>query len=395
MIQIQDDLLQLNSVETEFQNSVSQLLNRSDLGYLSLKDLDWVWDESVKRANELKEKYSFFTVLGMGGSALGAKTFFDAFPGGKNKVSFWCDLDPRVFHFKVSKKDLKKTHWLIISKSGKTIEVLSMINFLNQVYQDQGLEFSDFCTVITEDTNNPLHQWALNKQVYTISHPQNVGGRFSVFSPVGLLPLALLFDDLSEVRSGVEKAFNSSVVEYLFSRFYNSIKKDTKAFYFWFYDQRLYGFADWLEQLWSESLGKPKVSIPLPIICRGNRDQHSLLQQIIEGDFTKEVCFFNSEFEADTIGLKQNIFASETYLDGNSLERIHRAQQQGTQQSIQENEISNFNLHMNFESAEDLAELMMSFQLVIGALGEVLKVNVFDQPGVERAKVIAREILTS
>jgi glucose-6-phosphate isomerase len=167
---------------------------------------------------------------------------------------------------------------------------------------------------------------------------------------------------------------------------------------FWIYSDRLATFGAWLQQLWAESLAKsqtrqgakaPRVSTPMA--CVGAVDQHSILQQVAEGERDKLILFFDIVGEKDQV--VPNLFPELKHLDGNGLQSVLEAESQATLQALSQAGVSNLRLELDGLTAASLAACFMLFELVIGTLGEGFDINAFDQPGVENGKVLAKQLL--
>lgn len=383
-----------------------KLFKRQDVGFIQLPQREHLWSASLKRAQEIRAQASHLGVLGIGGSSLGAQALKEAVLGtAHSEVTFFDNVDARAFWQKVKDLEpLRQVHWLIISKSGNTLETLAGAEFLHQHLREVGLKLSDQATVISELKDNPLTQWAKKNQVPVLEIPPDVGGRFSVLSPVGLLPAAFLNIPLEEMRQGAMEAIESKdLVCELAAQGLASFARNEWITLFWIYADDLKTFGYWLQQLWAESLAKavtldgqtaPRVSSPF--VGVGAVDQHSLLQQISEGARDKFIWFIREQ-RAENTGprLKNNEFFGMDILKGKGLGDLLAAEAQATQQTLAEVGVSSLTLHMGEADARTMGGAFMLMELVVAVMGECLGINTFDQPGVEAGKLLARRIMSN
>lgn len=393
-----------NSTLQRSRTAVESLLAREDLGFFKLPDRDAVWECCTQRVARVKDLFDHFVFVGIGGSGLGGRTIAHAmqysFPA--EKVDFLENVDPlTVSNLLNSKDSFKKTHWCLISKSGSTLETLCVANRINEHLQSQGIRLSESCTVISEDKDSPLTQWAASEGVPILSIDLDVGGRFSVLSPVGLFPAACLGVELKDMRSGARWALEQrELVSSLTAHALESFERQEHITQFWFYADGLKVFSEWVMQLWAESLAKketldgapaPRVSTPMG--CVGAIDQHSILQQVMEG--TRDKMIWLSRVNSVESGGKPmtNMFPDFPFLNSKSMGEVLAAEASGMYSAFVKEDISVLEIQWQDLSPECLAAGFMIFELVVGALGQTLNINAFNQPGVELGKKLAKKIL--
>lgn len=391
-------------------DAVKTILNNQSLGFHQLPDRGELWKKAYELAQTLRSQYSAMVVLGIGGSSLGGKVINDAFGNKADRKLFFCEsIDPNELERLLTtltidyQFSLKSICWAIISKSGTTLETVTQLNFMNQYYEHQNLNWISQCVIITEPKSNPLSQFASVNLRPQLEIPLDVGGRFSVLSPVGILPAAFLGLDIESMRKGAIQAKTEiNLIANLVDEIEKSFHRSEWITLFWSYSQNLKEFTYWLQQLWAESLAKkvnrqnlvaPRVSTPLP--CLGPVDQHSLLQQIVEGHKDKFVIFFrNSAAEESGSILKRSIIEGGEILINKKLGSLLKAEAQATQMALNKNGVSNITIQIPRLTESELGFLFMYFELVIASLGEKLNINAFDQPGVELGKVITKKLLS-
>jgi glucose-6-phosphate isomerase len=392
--------------------ALNRLWERVDLGYLRLPENIGAWLKCQKLADELKNSCKKLIVVGMGGSYWGGRGLFEALGDPNIHLEFWGESEPHLLAQKLKRlhevspyeSALAETHFLIISKSGNTLEIATMMNAIQAFLEKHEIKFAKQCTVITETRPNPLYNWATENNVTVIAHPQDVGGRFSIFTPVGLVPAAFGNVDIQQLRDGAAwVCTQNDLLAEIMARFAASFERGEKISVFWSYVHGLTPFLPWLEQLWAESLGKaqgrnnksrPQVSTP--IVASGVSAQHSVLQQFIEGEKDKFFVFLRSQDTAQTgERFLTSVLAEFGYLVGKTPGQIYAIQSRATEQSLIESGRSTMCLEINHLDAFTYGALLMTFEIVIGGLGELLDLNAFDQPGVELGKKIAKRQLES
>lgn len=400
-------------LEKQVQRAYDQLLSRTDLGWINLIKAVTNEDDSISEPTKsIKTRLAQISamrliVVGIGGSSLGAKSFLATLPRSSKEVLFLENVDPFTFEQNLSSIQSEQSHFLIVSKSGKTMETLSITQLILQVLKKQNPDRKDFknrFTVVCEKQPNPLRDWAEKLGIPAIEIPQDVGGRFSVLSAVGEFPARFAGVDYLRVKLGARLALNSEhrqIVEKLALEVASSFTSGNWVTVLWSYADRLEEFGYWWQQLWAESLAKtnnqngqpaPRVSTPLP--CVGSVAQHSVLQQFAQGAPDKFFVFQKVESYNKSGSVLEHIdFQSLEFMEDRSLGDLLNAELAATIQSLTESQRASLELIVPDLSLETMGCLFMTWQLVVGVLGELLCINAYDQPGVERAKVLAREQL--
>jgi glucose-6-phosphate isomerase len=304
-----------------------------------------------------------------------------------------------------AQKDLSQTHWIFVSKSGSTIETMAMAEFVDQHLRVSGFRKLASCsTVITEFRDSPFFSWAKREGVPLLEVPLDVGGRFSVFTPVGLLPAAIAGLSISEMTEGARWAREQSVmVEALVAQTLSSWRRSESVTLFWAYCDGLRSFGRWMQQLWAESLGKAntrgggvplQTSTPIPLV--GANDQHSVLQQVMDGPRDKFVWFLrNHRSEVEGPVLDRSLFEPASPLIGRSLGELFSAEADATREALAQRNVKSLTLECENLDSRTIGGLLMLSMLTVATLGEVLDINAFDQPGVELGKSLARSKLLS
>ena len=277
--------------------------------------------ETIKKFS----KYKNIIIIGMGGSALGAKCIYNFFKVKiKKKVFFFDNLDENLYlEFKKLKK-LKSSCFVIISKSGETIESITNLSIL----------FSNFLIknkliFITEIRNNSIINIAKKLNAEIIEHRPFISGRYSVLSEAGMFPAALMGLDIKKFKILDQlindKNFVSSLIQnvaYIFTL--NSI--GLKSSIILNYDSDLKDLSYWYQQLVSESLGKKGKGITT-IIAEAPKDHHSTMQLYLDGPKDKFFTFFNSKNKKGNLKVAADIIQSKIkFLKNKKLRSIINAQ---------------------------------------------------------------------
>lgn len=382
-------------------DSLGRFIQRRDIGFPQLVERIPLWEQSYKAGQEFHQRFTRMVVVGLGGSSLGNRVIAEVF---RAKNLFFVDnVDAMEFETLIEELgDLKEVGWIFISKSGTTIESLCALEFLEQIYKDEKLSLARQSLVISEPRENTLTRWAKQHAVTICEIPLDVGGRFSILSPVGMVPAAFLGLDLEKIRVGAMHALQSQeLISQTMAQMVQSFQREEWITLLWFYSSRLKNFGSWFQQLWAESLGKahdrsgqvaPRASTPMWAV--GASDQHSILQQVMEGAHDKFVVFFRvEEAEGGSQRLHSCQFKETQDLQGRTMGELLRAEALATQEALSENGVSTMTLKTKVLDEQTLGYLFMFWELVVAGLGEYMQIDAFNQPGVELGKRLAKDKL--
>ncbi|MEK6555513.1 MAG: hypothetical protein AABZ31_09755, partial [Bdellovibrionota bacterium] len=314
-------------------SALQKLKARSDLGFLQSPFRDQDWTTASEYALQLQKKFSRLVVIGLGGSQLGGQTLIETLVRGQKKpfqVEFWGEIDPVFLSEKLSglaaEDQIEKTHFIFISKSGRTLELATLLNVIAGFLKTKNLDLSQQSTVVTEKRANPLYNWAQENKVPTLEHPLDVGGRFSVFTLVGLIPAAFAGVNLPELKAGARWGLEQNQLAVLMSaHFAKNFELGKSITVFWAYAHTLTTFQKWIEQLWAESLGQavnrqgaPAPKVSTPFMVAGVTAQHSVLQQFMEGAKDKSFVFLRYKKSKEAVDFKmdQSLIKEFAYLKG-------------------------------------------------------------------------------
>lgn len=388
-----------------------QWLQWMNLGY----NEETVW--YVKEfASMVRNRFENILVLGIGGSALGGIAVTEAllkpywnlltkeqrnnFP----KIFFLDNIDPDTINGLLKVLDLKKTLVNVITKSGDTAETMSQFMIIRDLLQKElGDDYRKNIVATTDKKMGILRQLADQDGYKTFFVPDDVGGRFSVFSAVGLVPFALVGLDIDQIINGIKDmdlalkntdinqnlAAQGALIHYLMDR-----KKGKKLSVMMPYSSRLKYVPDWFVQLWAESLGKEynnngeKVNIGLtPIKALGATDQHSQVQLYNEGPNDKLITFIRVE-NFDTVLEIPRVFeyTGIGYLGGKTINDLINAEADSTKVSLIDYSRPSLTISLDKVDEYNIAQLLYMLEVQTAITGELYNINAFNQPGVEQAK---------
>lgn len=333
-----------------------------------------------------------FVVIGTGGSSLGGQTICAA--ARCKKVRFVENIDAATLADLFS-QDLSRTGFLCISKSGETLETIYTTLLLTSKIKN----LQDRVVVITENKDSTLKQIATENDFLCFDHPAAIGGRYSVFSLVGMIPAMICGFEPKRIRSGANRILEDFAnalykVQEGAEFILNSVASKRSTHVSFIYSDKMQYFGKWLTQLYAESSGKNEKGIT-PITARGSVDQHSQLQLYMDGPQDKCYTFFFENQESNIALSDIKLPESFSYLHNVKASTVLKAQCKATFTALKEN--GNFMRLIEFPAMnpESLGALFMHFMLEVAAVCHMLEVNAFDQPAVEKGKSITKELLES
>ena len=388
-----------------------QWLQWMNLGY----NEETVW--YVKEfASMVKGRFENILVLGIGGSALGGiavteallKPFWNLLtPEQRNnypRIFFLDNIDPDTINGLLQVLDLKKTLVNVITKSGSTAETMSQFMIVKNILEKElGADYRNNIVATTDKKTGILRQISEQEGYKTFVVPDDVGGRFSVFSAVGLLPFAMLGLDIDAMVNGIKDMDlalkNTNINENIAAQnalihFLMDTQKGKNLSVMMPYSSRLKYVSDWYVQLWAESLGKNKdnngndVNIgPTPIKALGATDQHSQIQLYNEGPNDKVINFIRVK-EFDTTLEIPSIFeyTGIGYLGGKTINQLINAEAESTRVALSDYSRPTITITLDKVDAYNVAQLLYMLEVQTAIAGELYNINTFNQPGVEQAK---------
>lgn len=371
-----------------------------DLASQSTEEID-LMGESIRSNSD------YFLILGIGGSALGPRSLLEALKPFYNqkhapKIFIYDNVDPSTLTAILSIVDLKRTTVNVITKSGSTVETMaSFLILMRAMKEAHGDKFAKRIIATTDPEKGLLREIAKKENFNTLPVHENVVGRYSVLSPVGLLLGAVAGINIKGLLKGSRDmlkkcsaediwgnpAYMTSALMYLIGE---KKKKDISVLLP--YSDRLKSFSEWYCQLWAESLGKDNAGqTPYPAI--GTTDQHSQLQLWIEGPKDKVITFLRIEDFGSDIAIVDEDIPSMNYLKNHSLKELINAEQEATELSLLKAGIPNMRLNVPMIDAYYMGQLFMFFEIVTAVTGMLYGINPFTQPAVEEGKNLTYGIM--
>jgi len=397
---------------------------RRELAFYDLPFMREVTIEILAFAEKVQGKFENYVHVGIGGSSLGPKAlhralnhpFHNLFPtekrGGLPRMFFPENIDPDTLHGLLGILDVEKTLFNIVTKSGATAETIAtFLVLLGELKRAVGKRYREHLVFTTDPTEGDLRKIAEEEGIETFSIHQGVGGRFSVLTPVGILPAALVRDDVDGLLRGAAKmaewCTKPDVFEnpaYLFAVLTHlaDTQKGKPMVVMMPYADSLADTADWFRQLWAESLGKKhaldgsRVHVgPTPIKALGAVDQHSQIQLFIEGPFDKIIVFIEVEQFRHEVAIpaEYSHLKSFGYLGGQTINKLIAAEKKATEMALTNNHRPNMTIKIPKVTASTMGQFFYLLEVAVAFAGGLYGVNPFDQPGVEEGKRWTQELM--
>ncbi len=372
--------------------------------------------ELIAQSKLIYKKFSTkknFIHIGIGGSSLGPEMLYYALNKNDRKFVFINNIDPDEIFDQLKDIDFNQSLFYFVSKSGGTAETLAALAIISQKLFDQGvspLELNQFFVFATDPSKSELLDLGKKFNIDCLSIPSDVGGRFSILTPVGFLPALFCGIDIDQLITGAKDMAKICLEDSQ----QNPLLKTTAFFLKLLkeeninqtvmmpYSSKLKYFSFWFTQLWAESLGKKldqnakEVFCGLtPIPAYGATDQHSQMQLFMEGPKDKaliliETLNFSHDFALKSIlestGLKK--------LSHHSLSELLKAELYGTMKALKVENRPFIHMAIDKNDESHLGALILFFESLTALMGYKLNVDPFNQPGVEAGKIYAYEYLT-
>ncbi len=388
-----------------------------EYGFYGLAAQDRTVRQIAAFAQGVGQAYDHVLVLGIGGSALGTRALLGALrPPAWNelddeareffpRLTLLDNVDPTSVAAALRRIDPRRVLVNVISKSGGTAETLAQYLVVRR-WLDEALggAASRHLVFTTDPARGALRELAAREAIATLDVPPEVGGRFSVLSPVGLLPAALVGIDVEALVAGAARAVATAEADDLLrnpAALYAALhwaadaQAGARIHVLMPYSDRLREVGEWFRQLWAESLGK-RVDRegrvvhagPTPVASVGATDQHSQVQLFMEGPFDKVVTFLTVQNPGEDVPVPRADGMPEEVacLGGTTLGGLLAAEYAATSAALSRVGRMNCTLELPDLAPATLGEMLMFFQLATGYAGGWYGVNPFDQPGVELGK---------
>lgn len=390
------------------------------VGFVDVATDEKLLEQSLSFAESAKGKFDDVVVLGIGGSALGTialrtallKHGWNALAAGERnwhpRLHVLDNVDPVTIAALLDRLDLARTLWIVISKSGGTAETMSQFLIVHARYTSAGLAPAGNFAFVTDPKQGALRPLARSLGVRALDIPPNIGGRFSVMTPVGILPAALAGIDVRALLDGAaDMAQRCETAElnrnpagvYAVLQWLSDSAHGKTINVFMPYSDQLRDLADWFVQLWAESLGKVRRDGAFvgqtPLAALGATDQHSQVQLFMEGPENKTVTFVSVKERGVDLEMSGEFpdVTGVAYLAGHSLGELMNVELRATAGALARRGRPNLTIELERVDAWHLGSLMMLLELATAYGGQLYGVDAFDQPGVELGKQFAYAML--
>ncbi len=367
------------------------------------------FDRIKKAAKRIRKDSEVFIVIGIGGSYLGARAVVESLTSNfANLMSDDIRKSPQIFFVGnsispnyvnelidcIGDKDVSIN---VISKSGTTTEPAIAFRIFREYLESKygADEASKRIYITTDKKKGALKELADEEEYETFVIPDNVGGRFSVLTPVGLLPIAVAGINIDKLMEGAKNAqydYSDTSVKYNQCFKYAIVrnilyKKEKTIEILANYEPKLHYFTEWWKQLYGESEGKEHKGI-FPTGVDLTTDLHSMGQYIQEGRRDLFETVINIEETKTDIKIKrdEDDIDGLNFLAGKTMDYVNKQAMQGTIEAHVSGGVPNIILNVKKLNEESMGELIYFFELACGISGKILGVNPFDQPGVEAYK---------
>ena len=384
---------------------------------------DAIVADILATAKQVRKKFKYFVVLGIGGSALGPIMVFNALkhlhynelpPKKRGGPKFYVEdnVDPVRMQALLDVIVPEETCFNVVSKSGATSETMTQFLIIADILEKKGLNLAEHMIFTTDANRGNLikidNKYGGKIKKYVL--PDGVGGRFSELCPVGLLPAAVLGIDIKGMLAGAaymdglctkpvlskNPALACAVLQYL------TMLQGKNINVLMPYSDNLKLMADWYCQLWAESVGKAQdlngktVNVgTTPVKSLGVTDQHSQVQLYIEGPYDKVITFISVKKYACESPIAHGCedIPDVGFLGGHTMQELIQAENKATAYALMKAGRMNYTITLPEVNAFTLGQLMYMFELQTAYAGALLNINTFNQPGVENGKIATFALL--
>jgi len=373
-------------------------------------------DNPLKDLAPVAQKFQSFDdilILGTGGSSLGGQALLELrdlkqqFP----RFHFLDNIDPHTFAHLFSSINFSKAGVIAISKSGNTAETLMQllmcIQMATNALKTQNLK--QHFLVISEPTENGIRCLAKAYAIPCLDHPPDIGGRFAVFTVVGMLPALIAGLDVTSLQEGARQVLSGALAAKTSQdcpplqgalAHQALMKNGIHQTVLMPYIDRLNTFTLWFRQLWAESLGKKNAANEsqgiTPIQALGTVDQHSQLQLYLDGPKDKLFTIITLDHRNDSLKVSLPYIGhiAVDLFQGKTMGDLMMAEQKATIDTLQRHHCPTRVIQLHTLDEKILGGLMMHYILETLAMAHLMGVNPFDQPAVEEGKILTRHYLS-
>ena len=403
--------MKIDFTNINFEDEVQLDLNINDLNFkiknvcnnlpaLNIAKNSELLNLTIKKTELFKQDKKKFVVFGTGGSNLGARALINILVDQPDNILFFDNIDPLFFQSQILKLDFATTGFIVISKSGTTPETLSQLgtivnianekNILNTLYNNM--------MVITEFKDSALFNIAKKNNCLLLEHQDDIGGRYSVFSNVGMVPAIIAGLNVKKIHEGVVKVLNKNDFNNAFKfaqMFKYSVSNNFSSSVLMTYSDGLNYFGKWYLQLWAESIGKQNRGVTA-LHATGTTDQHSQLQLYLDGPKDKFFTIIKSNYKNKGLLIDSQLMKDESidYLVNKKMGDLMHAEQDATIDTFKLNGFKFREIFIETIDEENIGMLMANSIIETIAACIYFDVDPFDQPAVEQGKVLTKKYLS-
>ena len=399
--------------------SVEARHRSGELGFLDLPGDGGLLGQTAAFSGRVRGRFRDVVVLGIGGSALGPvalrtalrppqwNQLNDRARDGWPRLHVLDNVDPVTVAATLDRVALAETLFLVVSKSGGTAETMAQYLIVRARLEDARLPLADHLAFVTDPQRGALRPIAARDGIPTLDIPANVGGRFSVLSPVGMLPAALIGIEVAAIlegaadlvrRCGDADPSRNPAAAFAVLQWLADTIGGRPVHVLMPYADPLRDVAAWFVQLWAESLGKRRGGGhvgPTPVPALGATDQHSQVQLFMEGPPDKTLTFLavrQPEVDLSIPRLHADV-PDLSYLGGHSLWELLNAERRATAGALAARGRPSVTIELDRIDPWHVGGLLMLFEVATAYAGALYDINAFDQPGVELGKAFTYGIM--
>jgi len=355
---------------------------------------------TIEQTEKFKKNKKNFVVFGTGGSNLGARALINILTDQPKNILFFDNIDPLFFQNQLVNLDIKSTGFIVISKSGTTPETLSQFGSVINIANEKNIleKLYENSLVVTEFKNSPLYNIAKRNNCMLLEHKKDIGGRYSIFSNVGMIPAILADLDVKKIHEGALRTIekNNFVNSLKFAQIFKFCSSNNYLLNVMMtYSDGLNYFGKWYLQLWAESIGKNNKGVT-PLHAIGTTDQHSQLQLYLDGPKDKFFTFIKSSYKNKGLKIDLEIMKEESvnYLVNKTMGDLMHAEQDATIDTFKLNNFKFREILLEEINEESIGSLMAESIIETIAACIYFDVDPFDQPAVEQGKILTKKYLS-
>ncbi|MDC6447604.1 hypothetical protein PQZ42_00845 [Alphaproteobacteria bacterium] len=355
---------------------------------------------TIEKTEIFKKNKKLFVVFGTGGSNLGARALINISINQPTNILFFDNIDPLFFQNQILKLDLHTTGFIVISKSGTTPETLSQFGSMINIANEKNILdiFYANTLILTEFKDSPLYNIAKKNNCHLLEHKKDIGGRYSIFSNVGMVPAIIADLDVRKIHQGVLNTINQNdfTNSFKFAQMFKYCSTNNfLSNVIMTYSDGLSYFGKWYLQLWAESIGKKNKGVTA-LHSIGTTDQHSQLQLYLDGPKDKFFTFIKSNYKNKGLIIDSKIMKAESvhYLVNKKMGDLMHAEQDATIDTFKLNNFKFREIFINEINEEAIGSLMANSIIETITSCIYFDVDPFNQPAVEQAKILTKKYLS-